>query len=172
MSAPQEPTAESPTASAPNSQLPAVTAILTAYHPDERLAAVVESALADCTRVIIADNTPAGSPSLASKLDDPRIEVIAIGSNLGLGGALNLAVKQLPPDAQAVLLLDQDSVLPEGLIPGLAAHLRDDPTIGVAAPTPWDAKHEKFYNVGAGLHDGRGDPRGAEQVDLHRLVER
>ncbi|HXR73191.1 glycosyltransferase [Actinocrinis sp.] len=162
MSAPQEPTAESPTEPAAESQsrsaqLPAVTAILTAYHPDERLAAVVESALADCARVIIADNTPAGSPSLASKLDDPRIEVIAIGSNLGLGGALNLAVKQLPQDAQAVLLLDQDSVLPEGLIPGLAAHLRDEPTIGVAAPTPWDAKHEKFYNVGAGLHDSTVD---------------
>ncbi|MGH3416379.1 MAG: glycosyltransferase, partial [Actinocrinis sp.] len=85
-----------------------VTALLTAYHPDERLSAVVESALADCDRVVVADNTPAGSPSLAAKLDDPRVEVIAIGSNLGLGGALNLAVKHLPADARAVLLLDQD----------------------------------------------------------------
>lgn len=149
MSAPQEPAATGET--------PAVTAILTAYHPDERLAAVVESALAHCTRVIVADNTPAAAASLASKLDDPRIQVIAIGSNLGLGGALNVAVKHLPADAQAVLLLDQDSVLPQELIPGLAAHLRDDPAVGIAAPTPWDAKHEKFYNVGAGLHDAAVD---------------
>ncbi|MBS2962464.1 glycosyltransferase [Actinocrinis puniceicyclus] len=150
MSAPEEPTA----AQDRQALSPAVTAILTAYHPDERLVAVVESALADCTRVIVADNTPAGAPTLASKLDDPRIEVIAIGSNLGLGGALNVAVKHLPDaGAQAVLLLDQDSVLPEGLVPGLAAHLRDDPAVGIAAPTPWDAKHEKFYNVGAGLHE-------------------
>ena len=134
-----------------------MTALLTAYHPDERLAAVVESALADCAQVIVADNTPAGSPSLAAKLDDPRIRVLQIGRNLGLGGALNVAAKELPADAQAVLLLDQDSVLPEGLVSGLAAHLRDDPTIGIAAPTPWDAKHEAFYNLGAGMHDSTAD---------------
>jgi rhamnosyltransferase len=134
-----------------------VTALLTAYHPDERLAAVVESALADCARVIVADNTPAGSPSLAAKLDDPRVRVIAIGRNLGLGGALNVAARELPADAEAVLLLDQDSVLPEGLVSGLAAHLRDDPTVGIAAPTPWDAKHEAFYNIGAGMHESSAD---------------
>ncbi len=134
-----------------------VTALLTAYHPDERLTAVVESALADCAQVIVADNTPAGSPSIASKLDDPRIQVISIGSNLGLGGALNVAAKEVPADAEAVLLLDQDSVLPEGLVSGLAAHLLDDPTVGIAAPTPWDAKHEAFYNFGAGMHDSTAD---------------
>jgi rhamnosyltransferase len=134
-----------------------VTALLTAYHPDERLTAVVESALADCAQVIVADNTPAGSPSIAEKLDDPRIRVISIGSNLGLGGALNVAAKEVPADAEAVLLLDQDSVLPEGLVTGLAAHLLDDPTVGIAAPTPWDAKHEAFYNFGAGMHDSTAD---------------
>lgn len=134
-----------------------VTALLTAYHPDERLTAVVESALADCAQVIVADNTPAGSPSIASKLDDPRVRVISIGSNLGLGGALNVAAKEVPADAEAVLLLDQDSVLPEGLVSGLAAHLLDDPTVGIAAPTPWDAKHEAFYNFGAGMHDSTAD---------------
>jgi rhamnosyltransferase len=135
----------------PTAAGPSVTAILTAYHPDERLIAVVESALADCAGVIVADNTPADSPSLAAKLDDPRVRVIAIGSNLGLGGALNRAVKDLPEEADAVLLLDQDSVLPEGLVAGLAAHLADDQSIGIAAPTPWDAKSETYYNVGAGL---------------------
>jgi rhamnosyltransferase len=127
-----------------------VTAVLTAYHPDERLAAVVESALEDCGLVIVVDNTPAGSPSLAAGLDHPRVRLIAVGTNLGLGGALNVAMKQLPREAEAVLLLDQDSILPEGLVRSLAVHLRDDQTIGIAAPTPWDAKHESFYNVGAG----------------------
>jgi len=149
-------TGTEPTAEAAADDL-SVVAILTAYHPDERLAAVVESALADCVQVIVADNTPSGSPSLALKLDDPRVHVIEIGSNLGLGGALNLAAKRLPPEAEAVLLLDQDSVLPAGLVRGLAAHLRDDLTIGVAAPTPWDAKHEAHYNVGAGLRDSVAD---------------
>jgi rhamnosyltransferase len=136
---------------------PRVVAILTAYHPDERLAAVVESALEDCEQVIVADNTPAGAPSLAAKLDDPRVKVIPIGRNLGLGGALNLGVRELPEKADAVLLMDQDSVLPPGLVAGLAADLAADPAVGIAAPTPWDAKHEAHYNIGAGSHDGVAD---------------
>jgi rhamnosyltransferase len=125
-----------------------ITAILTAYLPDERLAAVVESSLVDCSGVIVVDNTPAGSPSLAGKLDDPRVTVVAVGRNLGLGGALNRGVAALPADAEAVLLLDQDSVLPEGLVSGLATHLESDPRIGVVAPNPWDSEHDAAYNFG------------------------
>ena len=77
-----------------------IVAVLTAYHPDERLAAVVESALQDCAAVVVADNTPAPAPSLAEKLDDPRVTVLPIGRNLGLGGALNRAVAELPQDAE------------------------------------------------------------------------
>jgi rhamnosyltransferase len=134
-----------------------VTALLTAYHPDERLVAVVESALADCARVIVADNTPDGSPSMARKLDDPRIEVIPIGRNLGLGGALNEAVRRIPDGTEAVLLLDQDSVLPAGLVGGLAGLLAADPSIGITAPTPWDAQHETHYNYGAGRQESTAD---------------
>lgn len=72
-----------------------IVAVLTAYHPDERLASVVESALQDCSSVIVADNTPAPATSLAAKLDDPRVTVLSIGRNLGLGGALNLALAAL-----------------------------------------------------------------------------
>ena len=135
-----------------------VSALLTAYHPDERLLAVVESALVSCARVIVADNTPSGSVSLAGKLDDPRVTVLSIGCNLGLGGALNLAARELPADTEAVLLMDQDSVLPAGLVEGLAAHLAD-PTIGIAAPTPWDAVHETHHNTFAGLHAQVSDRR-------------
>jgi rhamnosyltransferase len=125
-----------------------IAAVLTAYHPDERLAAVVESSLVDCSAVIVVDNTPVGSASLAGKLDDPRATVLSVGRNLGVGGALNLGVTALPADAEAVLLLDQDSVLPQGLVAGLAAHLESDPQVGVVGPTPWDAEHDTAYNFG------------------------
>ena len=125
-----------------------IAAVLTAYHPDERLAAVVASSLVDCFTVIVVDNTPVGSPSLAAKLADPRVTVLPVGRNLGLGGALNLGVAALPVGAEAVLLLDQDSVLPDGLVAGLAAHLESDARIGIAAPAPWDAEHDAAYNFG------------------------
>jgi rhamnosyltransferase len=133
-------------------------AIVTAYHPDDRLTAVVESALVDCERVVVSDNTPAGDPSLAEKLDDPRVTVLRDGRNLGLGGALNRGLAALPDpvgDAadEAVLLLDQDSVLPVGLVRGLAAHLEADASIGAAAPTPWDEEAEAYYSS-AGRAEG------------------
>ena len=138
-----------------------ITAIVTAYHPDERLPAVVESALADCAEVIVSDNTPGGA-SLAEKLDHPRVTVLRNGRNLGLGGALNRALEQLPPrdpedHDSALLLLDQDSVLPPGLVRGLVVHLAADPGIGIVAPTPWDEAHDAYYSSTAGLHSGLSD---------------
>jgi rhamnosyltransferase len=137
-----------------------VTAVLTAYHPDERLLAVVESALLDCARVIVADNTPAGSPSLSEKLADSRVLVIRTGRNLGLAGALNLAVSELPADAQAVLFLDQDSVLPDGLVRGLAPHLAD-PTIGIACPAVFDASSGTSYEMLPNRHETVSEQRTA-----------
>jgi rhamnosyltransferase len=125
-----------------------VTAVVTAYHPDDRLAAVVESALLTCTGVIVSDNTPASSASAAEKLDDPRITVLRNGSNQGHAAALNAAVEKLPADTAFVLFLDQDSVLPQALVPALSAHFADE-HIGVVAPTPWDAAHGGTYERAA-----------------------
>jgi rhamnosyltransferase len=131
-------------------------AVVTAYHPDERLAAVVEAALDSCASVVVADNTPAGAPSLADKLDDPRVRVLRSGSNRGLAGALNLGLEQVPADADAVLFLDQDSVLPPELVAGLRAHL-EDAGIGVVGPTPVDASTGARYERLAERHSALDD---------------
>jgi rhamnosyltransferase len=133
-----------------------ITAVVTAYHPDERLAAVVDSALTDCAGVIVVDNTPGDAPSRADKLDDPRVKVLRSGRNLGLAGALNAGLEQLPADAEAVLFLDQDSVLPPELVAGLLAHL-EDPSIGVVGPTPVDAETGGRYERGADRHAALDD---------------
>ena len=128
-----------------------IAAVVTAYHPDERLAAVVESALLSCAAVVVADNTPGDAASLAAKLDDPRVSVLRTGANRGLAGALNLGLAQVPADAEAVLFLDQDSVLPPELVAGLLAHL-DDATIAVVGPTPVDAATGDRYERMADRH--------------------
>jgi rhamnosyltransferase len=127
-----------------------IAAVVTAYHPDERLTAVVASALESCAEVVVADNTPSGSPTLTETLADPRVRVLRSGRNVGLAGALNAGVRALSADVDAVLFLDQDSVLPPETVGALAAYLAD-PTIGVAAPTPWDAQHESSYDNLAAL---------------------
>ncbi|MBR7833954.1 glycosyltransferase family 2 protein [Actinospica durhamensis] len=141
----------------PHSAEPAtLAAVVTAYHPDKRLAAVIDAALASCAAVIVADNTPEGSPSLADELDDPRVLVLRSGHNRGLAGALNLGLDHLPADAEAVLFLDQDSVLPAELVTGLLAHLQD-PAIGVVGPTPVDAETGGRYERGAERHETLDD---------------
>ena len=45
-----------------------IAAVVTAYHPDERLTAVVKSALESCTPVIVVDNTPGTEPTLTAGL--------------------------------------------------------------------------------------------------------
>jgi rhamnosyltransferase len=124
----------------------AIAAVLTAYHPDERLLATVAAALDSCREVIVADNTPEGTVSLAEKLDDPRVRVLRPGRNLGVAAGLNRGIAALSPDIEAVLFLDQDSVLSRELVLGLAEHL-SDPTIGAAAPTPWDSTRDSAYDM-------------------------
>jgi rhamnosyltransferase len=121
-----------------------ITAIVTAYHPCPRLLDVVEAARASCVEVLVVDNTPGGAELLAGAPPD-RVRVLRPRGNLGLAGALNLAVREMSPESDVVLLLDQDSVLSGDLIGLLAAHLAD-PTVGAAAPVPWDAVRESYID--------------------------
>jgi len=121
-----------------------LTAIATAYHPDERLLAVVAAARTVCVEVLVVDNTPGGAALLAGDLPD-GVRVLRPDGNLGLAGALNLGLREVSPGSDAVLLLDQDSVLSEDLVTQLLAHL-DDPTVGAAAPAPWDAERGSYID--------------------------
>lgn len=133
---------------------PVITAVVTAYHPDDRLSAVIDAALVTCTNVIVVDNTPTEEPYVEPA--EAKVRVLRSGRNGGLAGALNAAIRALPAETEAVLVLDQDSVLPAGMVSALAAHLTD-PTIGVIAPTPVDAAdgttYDRFSPTGGGLVD-------------------
>ncbi|SEP64209.1 rhamnosyltransferase [Lentzea xinjiangensis] len=140
---------------------PVITAVVTAYHPDERLSAVIDAALVTCADVVVVDNTPTAESSSTEGLSDPRVRVLRSGRNGGLAGALNDAVRALRPETEAVLVLDQDSALPEGVVAALAAHLAD-PSIGVVAPTPVDAADGSTYE--------RFSPRGTGLVDQDTVI--
>lgn len=139
-----------------------ITAVVTAYHPDELLRRVVEAALECCAAVLVVDNTPAPAAGESSRPDplggfrDPRVTVLGCGRNLGLAAALNQGLAALPPQTEAVFFLDQDSVIPDGLIDGLAKDL-DDPSIGVVGPSPVDAVTGRAYETFAGRHDQLDD---------------
>jgi rhamnosyltransferase len=121
-------------------------ALITAYHPDERLPGTVRAALEHVGEVLVVDNTPGGSPLAAKLADEPGVRVLGATENLGLAAALNLGLSRLSDGVEAVLFLDQDTVLPADLVPRLARHLAD-PTVAAAAPTAWDAVHDLPYRT-------------------------
>jgi rhamnosyltransferase len=143
-------------AAGPVTPVERIAAVVTAYHPDARLAAVVEAALGSCVEVIVVDNTPEGSDSESAAILDERVRVLRSGQNHGLAGALNIGIRRLSDDIDAVLFLDQDSVLTPDVVHALAAHL-SDPTIGMATPTPWDEAHGKNYETFSGRHSEVSD---------------
>jgi rhamnosyltransferase len=127
--------------------MPPIAAIATAFHPDERLATVVEAALKSCVEVVVVDNTPTGQPSAAESLAGlAGVRVLRGGRNVGLAAALNTGVRVLGAEAEAVLFLDQDSVLAPDLVEAIAAHLAADQAVAVAAPAPWDAEQGRYYD--------------------------
>ncbi|GAA2004930.1 glycosyltransferase [Catenulispora subtropica] len=135
-----------------------IAAVVTAYHPDERLLAVVDSVRGSCAEVVVVDNTPDGADSTADRIaaDTKTVTVLRPGVNRGLSHALNLGVSRLSRDIEAVVFLDQDSVLEPDVVPRLAEHLTDE-TIGVATPAPWDTVHERFYETFSGRHGDVAD---------------
>ena len=134
-----------------------IAAVVTAYNPDQRLLAVVDSVQGSCAEIVVVDNTPESEPSIADKIEGTdTVTVLRPGVNRGLAHALNLGVSRLSRAAEAVIFLDQDSVLAPDVVPRLAEHLTD-PTIGVATPAPWDPVHERFYETFSGRHEEVAD---------------
>jgi rhamnosyltransferase len=124
-----------------------IAAIFTAYHPRPQLVQAVGAAARSCDKVIVVDNTPAHeSTATIDELKRMGALVLTPGVNLGLAGALNLAIEQLGDDVDAVLFLDQDSELPPGTVEGLAWLLHTEPTIGIASPAPWLSKQARYLD--------------------------
>lgn len=130
-----------------------VTAVVTWFRPDAGALLVLDDALRECDDVVVVDNTPRGEPTLEAP--DPRVRLLRPGRNLGLAGALNLSLAHAP--GSALLLLDQDSRLPIGLVERLLVHLAAV-DVGAAGPAPWDAEEKRYL-----------DPRTARRPTVAEL---
>ena len=127
-----------------------VSAVITWFRPAAEAIEGLRDAARECGYVVVVDNTPLGEPSLSDSVA-PRDAILVLrpGSNRGLAAALNLGVERVPASSGAVLLLDQDSRLPPGLVGALSAHLQD-PGVGGVAPAPWDADEQRYLDPRTG----------------------
>jgi rhamnosyltransferase len=96
-----------------------VCAVLVSYHPDAELPLRVARALREVGALVIVDNGSSETALAMLRLlgGDPRISLIFNFANLGIAQALNLGIaraKQL--GYEWVLLLDQDSLVDQGMV--------------------------------------------------------
>jgi len=148
------PTAEE-TDRGPGSAAPRVAAVLTAYRPGASLLDVVLDAVRECGRVVVVDNTEPGGRGVDPAALPEGVQVIVTGYNAGLAGGLNTGLAAVldaaggEPPVDAVLLLDQDSRVPQGMVAALAAGL--GPGVAAVGPAPWDAEHDRYLDPRARL---------------------
>ncbi|MFM0380146.1 glycosyltransferase family 2 protein [Paraburkholderia strydomiana] len=99
-----------------------VVAIVVSYEPDlEHLSKVLTAVASQTDHVVVVDNgSRKDVGGLVSGLDDPRLQFLPMGKNLGIAAAHNAGIRWARDwGSKYVLLMDQDS-LPD---PGMVARL-------------------------------------------------
>lgn len=105
-------------------EVPKVHAVVVSYFPDVTLLRALLEALAPQVDAIeIVDNTPMDDVRVATVADQlglGKIHLHRLGDNLGIARALNIGAQVAwNAGASHVLLSDQDSLPPEGMVVGL-----------------------------------------------------
>ena len=97
--------------------------------------------------IVVVDNgSTDGAPTLV-RTQFPEVRVIDAAANLGFGRANNLGIRKTTSDY--VLLLNPDTVVPEGAIDTLVERLDADPTIAAIGPRLVDAHGRAELSFGA-----------------------
>ena len=134
-----------------------VLAVIVSFNPDVlRLRKNIEGIALQVNYVCIVDN---GSSNIADieglAAEFANVEVMAIGENLGIACAINIAAGECRRRGCVYLFtLDQDSGWPEGIIDRLLQEFSGE-RIGLVCPAYYDAKREVFSSrVPRGRSDG------------------
>lgn len=85
--------------------------------------------------VYVVDNGSVdGSPAMIAR-DFPEVILIESPGNLGFAGGNNVAIRRAIADgADAVFLLNNDTIIDEPFVDACLAVLRDFPDVGIAGP--------------------------------------
>lgn len=102
--------------------------------------------LADClgslaragagVRIVLVDNGSTDDSTAWTRKHFPDVEILASPENLRWAGGNNLALRRLRDEGgdEPVLLLNNDTIVPEGSLEALTAALREEPDAWAATP--------------------------------------
>lgn len=98
--------------------MPRVIAVVPTFRPDQDVSAHVAQVARQVDEVVVVDDgSGADASSLLDALAADGVQVLRLDRNSGIAAALNAGVRAaLARDAEFVLTVDQDTVLPEGYI--------------------------------------------------------
>jgi len=157
-------------------------AVVVLYHPDlvllERL---LTSLSGQVYRAVAVDNTP-GSPAALSTLFERfpyPISYIPLGDNKGIAEAQNIGIREsISGGSSHVLLLDQDSALPPGMVNKLITAerelLRAGKKVAAVGPQYIDEKTGTpscaIHHICLRVRKFNLDPRSSEPVETDNLI--
>lgn len=109
-----------------------VAAVVVLYYPSDAVVGNVTALLAQCARVVIVPNSPPGS--VESTLQHAGCSVLEYDTNGGTAAGFNRGIRACLDGGseEYVLLLDQDSRAPDGMVVGLVAATREGRDTGLA----------------------------------------
>jgi GT2 family glycosyltransferase len=82
--------------------------------------------------IVVVDNASTDGTAEAVAAAHPDVRLVRADRNLGFGRAVNLGAAELPPDAEALVLVNNDSVCEDAFVAELLAPF-EDPTVGMVA---------------------------------------
>lgn len=118
----------------PNEKLPLIDVISVIYNKEINLNELSEVLNSEFTgKVIICDNsTDQACLKCNGMLNNEKVDYIGMGGNKGLSIAYSIAVNRA--DAPYVLMLDDDTKLPNGFFDQVARHIKEDAQIDIFLP--------------------------------------
>jgi rhamnosyltransferase len=130
-----------------------VAAIVVLYHPKrDTLERLLRSITDQVAIIFVVDNTaePTEESVELIRRFEPQAHYLPMGDNRGIASAQNTGIRAaIDADCSHVLLLDQDSVLPVGMVNRLRSGeeqlLRKHRQVAAVGPQFWDEKTGKAY---------------------------
>jgi GT2 family glycosyltransferase len=117
---------------------PAVSIVIVTFNVREDLARCLDSltsrSSAAVHEIVVVDNASTDGSAAAVRQRWPAVRVVALPRNAGFAAANNAGIRAASSGARFVLLLNPDTVVPQGAVDRLIARLEAVPEAAVAGP--------------------------------------
>ena len=112
-----------------------VSAIVINYNAGHHLVECVRSLRAEGVKdIVVADNDSTDDSRRALARDDREARFVPTGGNFGYGGGANRGADCVSGSADALLVMNPDTIVQPGAIKAMAEVLEADPAVGIVGP--------------------------------------